>query len=71
MNITISTRVGVTHLSTSEIDTRDMPGGVGMVGLDTARPGNCIVISGSGIRVAVPLTGIVNVSVNIPLAGCS
>ena len=71
MKITNSTRVGVTHFSTSEIDASGMVGGVGIEGLTTATLGNCRVISGNGIRVAVPVTGIASVSVNMPLAGCS
>ena len=71
MKITISTRVGVTHLSTPEIDVRGIVGGVGMAGLDTDRLGNSMVISGNGIKVAVTVTGIACVSVNMPLTCCS
>lgn len=63
------TRVGVTHLSTSEIETGGIVGGVGMEGLTIAALGNSRVISGNGINVAVPVTGIASWSVRIPLAG--
>lgn len=71
MNMINRTRVGVTHLRTSEIEAGGIVGGVGIEGLTTAALGNSRVISGNGIKVAVPVTGIASVSVRIPLAGCS
>ena len=71
MKIRINTRVGVTQCINPEIEARGMLGGVGIMGWATETLGNCIVISGKGIRVAVPVIGIASVFVKIPLAGCS